>query len=225
MTKKQTNKSLLHPDLTTEQKILAAAREEFSERGIDGTRMQAIANRAGVNKALLHYYFRSKDKLFEVIIRDLVSGIWRAIRADLDRQPQALDLRSAVRSLVSAYITALSQQPEIPRILIRQLLNRDKNVRVIARTIIKEVGDAPLRIVAAFQREVKAGDIKKADPVQLMLNIVGMVIVTFLSQPIAEIVRKETGLSIPYDERFYKARVDSIADMVFDGISIKERTS
>jgi hypothetical protein len=63
------------------------------------------------------------------------------------------------------------------------------------------------------------------DPVQLIMNIMGMVIVTFLSQPIAEIVKQETGFGITYDEKFYKARIDFITDMVFDGIAIKERAS
>jgi TetR/AcrR family transcriptional regulator len=212
-------------DLSTEQKILAAARQEFSERGMDGARMQAIANRAGVNKALLHYYFRSKDKLFEIIIRDLVSAIWRLIHADLEAQPKAPDLRSVIRSLVSSYISVMSQHPEIPLILVRQLLTRDKNVRVIARSIIAEIGDAPSRIFSAFAREAKSGRIKKVDPVQLIMNIMGMVIVTFLSQPIVEIVKQETGFGITYDEKFYKARIDFITDMVFDGIAIKERAS
>jgi AcrR family transcriptional regulator len=187
--------------------------------------MQAIADRAGVNKSLLHYYFRSKDRLFEIIIRDIASSIWRNIRTALDAQPQAPDLRSVVRSLVSSFITTFAQQPEIPRILVRQLLNRDKNVRVIARSIIKEVGDAPHRIFSAFNSEVRAGRIKKVAPVQLMMNIMGMVIVTFLSQPIAEIVRKETGFSITYDKKFYQERIDFITDLVFDGIAVKERTS
>jgi AcrR family transcriptional regulator len=217
-----------HPtshDLSAEQRILAAARQEFSERGIDGGRMQAIANRAGVNKALLHYYFRSKGKLFEIIISGLLAEIWRQIHADLGAQPQTLDLRSTIRSLVSSYITVMSRQPEIPRILIRQLLNGDRNVRVVARSIIAELGDAPVRILSAFTREVKAGRMKKCDPVQLMLNIMGMVIITFLSQPVAEIVKQETGFGIIYDEKFYKSRIDFITDMVFDGIAVKERTS
>ena len=56
-------------DLNTEDKIVNAAEAEFIERGYSGARMQAIADKAGINKALLHYYFRSKEKLFEVIFK------------------------------------------------------------------------------------------------------------------------------------------------------------
>lgn len=57
---------------------------------------------------------------------------------------------------------------------------------------------------------------------QLILNIIGMVIVTFLSRPFAEIAQQETGFTISYDEHFYKARIESIVNMVFDGIAVKE---
>jgi AcrR family transcriptional regulator len=220
---KKKKKKIKAPDLSTEQKILAAAKREFSERGIDGGRMQAIANRAGVNKALLHYYFRSKDKLFEIIIRDLAESIWRNIRGSLENRPQSLDLRSVVRLLVSSFITAFSQQPEIPRILVRQMLNGDKNMPVIAGNIINAVGTAPKQIMFLLEKEIRAGRIKKVDPVQLMMNIMGMIVATFLSQPIAEILKQLTGFGITYDQKFYTTRIDFITDLVFDGIAVKER--
>jgi|WetSurMetagenome_2_1015567.scaffolds.fasta_scaffold07670_3 TetR/AcrR family transcriptional regulator len=213
------------PDLSAEQRIRAAALKEFSERGIEGARMQAIADRAGVNKALLHYYFRSKDKLFEIIIRDIAESIWRNIRVSLEERPQNLDLRSVVRLLVSSFINAFSQQPEIPRILIRQMLNKDKNVPVIAGNIIKAVGTAPKRILSLLDKEIRARRIKNVDRIQLMMNIMGMILATFLSQPVAEIVKQITGLGIVYDRKFYETRIDFITDMVFDGILVKEHAS
>jgi AcrR family transcriptional regulator len=206
------------PDLSTEQKILAAARREFSERGIDGARMQAIADRAGVNKALLHYYFRSKENLFQVIIHDIASTIWQQIHKDLEAQPGTPDLRSAIKSLVSAYIMTFARQPEIPMVLIRLLINRDKNFLPIVQGIIKAIGDEPKKIFSLFEKETKAGTIKKVDPVQLIMSIMSMIIITFLSRPIVEVLQQKTGLSVTFDEKFYKSRVEFITDLVFDGI-------
>jgi TetR/AcrR family transcriptional regulator len=206
------------PDLTTEQRILAAARLEFCERGLDGARMQAIADRAGVNKALLHYYFRTKEKLFEIIIHDIASNIWRQINEDLDANPGARDFRSAVRSLVSSYIMTFAHQPEIPLILIRLLINRDRNFLPAAQSIIRAIGDEPRRIFSLFEKETKTGSIKKLDPVQLIMSVMSMIIMTFVSRPIVEILQQKTGLSITYDEKFYKARIDFITNLVFDGI-------
>jgi TetR/AcrR family transcriptional regulator len=209
-------------DLTTEQRILAAARREFCERGLDGARMQAIADRAGVNKALVHYYFRTKEKLFEVIIHDIASVIWRQIHKDLEARPGTPDLRSAIKSLVSSYIMTFARQPEIPMVLIRLLINRDKNFLPVVQSIIKAIGDEPQRIFSLFEKETKAGTIKKVDPIQLIMSVMSMIIITFLSRPIVEVLQQKTGLSITYDEKFYKSRVEFITDLVFDGI--KERS-
>jgi AcrR family transcriptional regulator len=68
-------------DLTTEQKILEAARKIFLAKGLDGARMQDIADEAGINKAMLHYYFRSKDKLFEKIFAEVAGHFLPKIMA------------------------------------------------------------------------------------------------------------------------------------------------
>ena len=59
-------------EFSTEQTILQAAKKVFIQKGMEGARMQEIADEAGINKALLHYYFRSKDKLFEAIFQDAI---------------------------------------------------------------------------------------------------------------------------------------------------------
>lgn len=209
-------------DLTTEQRILAAARQEFCERGLDGTRMQAIADRAGVNKALLHYYFRTKEKLFEIIIHDIASTIWKQIHEDLESNPRPPDFRSAVRSLVSSYIMTFAHEPEIPLILIRLLINRERNFQPTVQNIIRAIGDEPKKIFSLFEKESKAGAIKKVDPVQLIMSVMSMIMITFLSRPVVEVLQQKTGLTITYDEKFYRSRIDFITDMVFDGI--KERS-
>jgi TetR/AcrR family transcriptional regulator len=210
-------------DLTTEQRILAAARQEFSERGLDGARMQAIADRAGVNKALVHYYFRSKEKLFEIIIHDIVSTIWGKIYYDLDTPSPGADFRSVIRSVVSEYVRTFAAQPEMPIILMRQLINKDENFNLVAQSVIRAIGEGPKRIFSLFEKETRAGTIKKVDPIQLIMSIMGMIMVTFISRPIVEVVQKKTGFAVSYDEKFYAARIDFITDLVFDGIKERSR--
>ena len=62
-------------DVSTEQKIREAARKVFQAKGMHGARMQDIADTAGINKALLHYYFRSKDQLFEAIFKEALQQL------------------------------------------------------------------------------------------------------------------------------------------------------
>src|SRR2546425_901472 len=76
---------------TTENKILQAAKKVFITKGLDGARMQDIADEAGINKALLHYYFRSKDKLFEVIFMEAATSLFPKIVSILDEDISLFD--------------------------------------------------------------------------------------------------------------------------------------
>ena len=75
------------PGDSTEQKIFEAAHEVFTQKGMDGAKMQEIADRAGINKALLHYYYRTKEKLYEAVVRVIISkalpAIWQVIESEL----------------------------------------------------------------------------------------------------------------------------------------------
>jgi len=206
-------------DQSTEQKILEAARKEFGEHGLDGARMQSIANRAGVNKALLHYYFRSKEKLFEVILHSIASEIWQTIRLELSHQPKNPDLKTAIRSLVSSYILTFAKNPEIPAILLRLLLTNDKFFPVIVEKIIDAVGDGPKLLFLTFEKEMKAGKITKTDPMQLIMCVMGMIMVTFFGKPIFQILQQKTSMLIAVNtDTFLHERIDFITNLVFDGI-------
>jgi hypothetical protein len=115
-----------------------------------------------------------------------------------------------------------AHQPEIPLILIRLLINRDKNFLPTVQSIIRAIGDEPKRIFSLFEKETRAGTIKKVDPVQLIMSIMSMILITFVSRPIVEVLQQRTGLSITFDDTFYKSRVEFITNLVFEGI--KERS-
>ncbi len=206
-------------DRTTEQKILEAARTEFGEHGLDGARMQSIADRAQVNKALLHYYFRSKEKLFEVILHSIALEIWQTIRLELSNQPKNPDLKTAIRSLVSSYILTFAKTPEIPAILLRLLLTGDKFFPAIVEKIIDAIGDGPKLLLLTFEKEMKAGKIARTDPIQLIMSVMGMIMVTFFGKPIFQILQQKTGMPIAVNtDTFLQERIDFITNLVFDGI-------
>src|SRR3712207_2537327 len=102
-------------DQNTEQRILQAAKTVFMHRGMAGARMQDIADEAGINKAMLHYYFRSKEKLFEVIFREAIGKFLPKINATI-----ALDcsLFEKIHIFCREYITVLMENPYIPLFII-----------------------------------------------------------------------------------------------------------
>src|SRR3982751_3647938 len=101
----------MRKDLSTEEKILSAAKKAFLTKGMDGARMQDIADKAGINKALLHYYFRSKDRLFEMIFLEEARKFMPRIATIMLSE---LTLFEKIEKFVDQYIDTLSQNPLLP---------------------------------------------------------------------------------------------------------------
>jgi AcrR family transcriptional regulator len=105
-------------ELKTEELIFNAAKEVFLEKGFDGARMQEIAERAGINKALLHYYYRSKDKLFDMIFAQVIKQIFKQIESVWVSD---ISFEDKIRHFVSNYITLIVKNPYIPRFIINTI--------------------------------------------------------------------------------------------------------
>ena len=103
----------------SERRILAAARKEFIVKGLEGARMQTIAAEAGVNKALLHYYYRSKDKLYRTVVLDILQNVWGRIGEQLQALGPGDGFEAMVRTLVSTYLKTLAANTEFTDFMLR----------------------------------------------------------------------------------------------------------
>ena len=161
----------------TEEKILEAARQVFLEKGFDGARMQEIADKAEINKAMLHYYFRKKDKLFEKVFED-------AIKKFIPQVGQIMlsddDLIIKIKSFISTYIDLLMQNQFLPLFIMKEIT---RNPKIIENLITIKFSE----VLEAFQYfiddEVVKGKIKSVDAKNLIINIVSMCIFPFIAQP------------------------------------------
>ena len=95
-------------DKLTEEKIFEAATAVFIEKGMAGTRMQEIADRAGINKSLLHYYFRTKERLFTAVYEVIVRQLFQKIAPMFEKK---LTLENKIRLFVSEHMSFLQQNP------------------------------------------------------------------------------------------------------------------
>src|SRR5688500_13463012 len=107
-----------NPDGDTEQRILEAARVVFVRRGTAGARMQEIAAEAGVNQALLHYYFRSKERLAEAVFRQVAGRILPTVFEILGSD---LAIEEKVERVVSLYLEAFTRSPFLPGYILSEL--------------------------------------------------------------------------------------------------------
>jgi AcrR family transcriptional regulator len=197
-------------DITTEQKILQAAKEVFMENGLDGARMQDIADKAGINKALLHYYFRSKDKLFEVIFLEEARKFLPKV---IDIMMSELTLFEKVEKFVGQYIDTLIQNPLLPIFILHEI-NRNPN-----ETLKKIFGNQrpPVeKVEEHLSKMIKKGVIKPIKAEQLMLNMVSLCIFPFLARPMVQWVLKKN------DKEFLammEQRKKDVVKFIIDSIS------
>ncbi|MBK6995094.1 MAG: TetR/AcrR family transcriptional regulator [Lewinellaceae bacterium] len=165
----------MEESLTTEQKIIEAAEGVFLTEGYAGARMQQIADRAGINKAMLHYYFRSKDKLFELVFRHKMKQFVPQIALTL--QDDQLSFLDKLDRFVMAYLEMLRKNPSLP-LFILSTMNRNPDLMVHFKI---EVGQM---VVQVMKDEISKGKIRPVDPHQFMLTLVGMCIFPFLARPV-----------------------------------------
>ncbi len=163
----------------TENHILIAAREVFIAKGYEGARMQEIADHAGINKALLHYYFRSKEKLFEAVFSEVASNLFPAMKQMLEAE---LELKEKIALFIRIYLKALEENPFIPAFIINTLnTNPDSFLKYI-----KKAGLNPKLIQKQIDDEAARGIIRAVKAEHLMVNIIAMCIFPFVARPIVQ---------------------------------------
>jgi len=166
--------------------ILAAARELFMEKGFAATSTTDIARKAGCNQALVHYYYRTKEKLFERIYTDAVTGTLSMISHVLDEPVDSLTMEDMVNNVIDVYFGTLRDNPRLPFFLVQELLlNPDRREFIrehfIHNDLRREAYSKYVRLVEKLQTE---GRIRAIEPFDLLVNVVSLVAGTFLSLPI-----------------------------------------
>jgi AcrR family transcriptional regulator len=165
-------------ELSTELKIKEAARTVFHRKGFAATRTRDIAEEAGINLALLNYYFRSKEKLFEIIMLETLQQFMGSMKSIISDETTSLDEK--LHLLVERYIDWLSANPEIPLFILSEL-------RANPAHLLEHL--QPQRLIAGsplirqYQEAVFAGHIKPLHPVHFIMNLTGMIIFPFVAKP------------------------------------------
>ena len=170
-------------DKSTEEKILDAARKVFVQKGLDGARMQDIADEAGINKALLHYYFRTKDKLFEMIFLETVGKIFPRFEMILLSD---MDFFDKIRQIVSSYIEVIIHNPNLPLFVLNEM-NKNPEFGIVdffkvQRPVVIH------RFMEDIEKEVSKGTIKAVSPAHLLVNMMSMCIFPFVAKPVINIM-------------------------------------
>lgn len=176
----------LHDD--TEQRIFNAAQRLFLQKGLSETTMQDIADLAGISRTSLHYYFRSKDRLFEKSLNNLIRNIMPRIDSTLAKD---ISLRDKIVEIATSYIEQLRGNELLPGFLIMEL-RRDP--QEIIRFVFSEWTSIDFQSIKnQMDREVEAGLIRRFDISQMVVTIMGLCTFPFICEPILSDVFKALG--------------------------------
>ena len=165
-------------DKGAEERIRAAARKVFMSKGMAGARMQDIADEAGINKALLHYYFRDKDKLFEVVFLEEAQKFFPKINGIFNSDAP---LFKKIENFVNEYIDEMLENPYLPWFVMNEI-NRDPD-QFMYKIWGKENLPKPGKFLEQIENEIKKGTIKRINPVHLLMNLLAMTIFPFVAKP------------------------------------------
>jgi len=202
----------------TETKILEAAYEVFIENGFDGTRMQQIADKAGINKALLHYYFRSKQLLFNKIFVNAISKfIPNLISIFMNSELSFFD---KIRQFTYQYIDILSKEPFIPIFVLSELSRNQNNLLDnFSKTLGQPVKIVKETIKEELQNEYEKGNIIKIDIESFMINMLSLCIFPFVAKPIIKIAIFNMNEEA-YD-KFIEKRKKEVGEFIINSIKTK----
>ena len=178
------------------ERILSAARKVFLTRGMAGARMQDIADEAGINKALLHYYFRDKERLFELIFMEESRRFFPRINKVFQSDKPLFE---KIAQFVEEYISQMLQNPFLPIFVLNEL-NRDPD-RFLNKIWGKKNIPNPTEFLLQIEKEVKKGTIRKVDPSHLLMNLLSMTIFPFVARPMLQ-------RNLSFDEKQFREAME-----------------
>ncbi len=168
---------LMMNEKISEEKILNAAREVFMEKGLDGARMQEIANKAGINKAMLHYYFRSKNKLFEKVFAEAFKDFWPQMESAILSERSSAEVFA---SIIEAYLTVFTQNPYLPNFILSEIHRSPEHLE----RLMKEIGLNPGMMIHFVDTLIENGFLKSMDSREFLINILSLCIFPFAARPL-----------------------------------------
>lgn len=193
---------------TTEQLILKAAEREFMLKGYAGARTSSIAEAAGVTHAMMHYYFRTKDKLFEKILAEKMSLVREIMLGSLG--DDSLPLFERLSTAIGRHFDFLAANPELPRFMVVEVFGNEERVAVV----IDMLRNHTPHVVASLQRQIDEcaarGECRRVDAVMLLLDIVSLNIFCFMATPMINPLLGDIMKADDFAERRKKENIETI---------------
>lgn len=197
----------------TKERILTAAIEVFTDKGKYGARMQEIADKAEINKAMLHYYFTDKDTLYEKSFEYIFTNLFLRVADIIDEEVTFLD---KIGKFVDIYIDFIAENIKITRIILRDMADGGQVFQKVMKKLTQQENFfIPLKLKYIIDKAKKNGEIRDVDTVQTIISIIGMSIIYFIGKPVMDVI---WNLKPEEQESFIKARKEGVIDFIVHGL-------
>jgi len=195
------------------KRILKMALKEFSAYGFSGARIERIAKAAKINKAMIFYYFTSKKHLYQLVVLQVLSSLYPKIMELLSSNPTA---EVFLEKAPEIYTRFFSSKPDFVKMIAIELVQNPGNITSVMQSLMKEKGDVkiPAQLRQLIKKWYKKGFISEGDPLQFMLNVVSLSLLSFIGKPLLEVLFQEY---TPLEE-FEKKRIKSIVNLLKRGM-------
>jgi TetR/AcrR family transcriptional regulator len=195
-------------DLTTARRIVATAEQRFAEQGLAGARMDEIARAANVNKALLYYYFRSKEELHRFVLETLLSqmraSVWNPSNASLPAGKR-------LAAVIDNFFEFVQRHPNYPRLVQREMMGHGPNVEWIVSEYYRPLHG---RLVALIEEGMTRGEFRRVDARNAALTVVSSMVFYFAAAPV---LRRILGHD-PLRPRDVARRREAVQDLLEHGL-------
>jgi AcrR family transcriptional regulator len=172
-------------DSNTETKILEAAEKLFKEKGYALTSTVEIAREAGCNQALVHYYFRSKEKLFTKVFEKIAHLI---LSSFFQIDEKDLSFEDRLKLKIESHFNVLAANPRLPFFFFNEISTHPERLN----TIRERIGQLPKSLLMKLQNDLDAeyacGRIRKTTNIQLLMTIISLNVMLFLSKPLFQMI-------------------------------------
>lgn len=194
----------------SELKILEAAKQEFYKRGYHGARMREIAESAGINKAMLHYYFRSKDKLFDAIFEDAMQKIFFNIGSILDSD---IPFDEKIRKFAEAYIGILRENPFLPAFILHEI---NHNIEKLEKMFLANFKQKPIQFLSHISAEAAKNGFGEVDSRHFLVNLLSLCLFPFAAKPL---LKANLGFNDVEFDRFIEERKKIVPELLLKSLN------
>ena len=198
-----------------EQLILEAAETEFLEKGYTNTKTTAIAQKAGVTHAMLHYYFRTKENLFQKVFQNKVRLVGDSLCQSVNEN---LSFEEMIRKFIESHFDFISRNPKLLNFVYNEVVINKENRRFLLDQIRPKVESVMGNLAGLLAAEISKGTVRPIQIHELLINIAALNAVTFMALSVAEDLIP--GKNADFFEKFIHERKESNVQFVLNAMKI-----